>query len=134
MVGFVTWTTGSEFVWWLSGPIGYGLVGLAWWQWIPDSQAGSVGAKSMRRSSRLLAVASAITALGYLAHFYGDLRFLYSFPDNNFYLPHFRLHVAGSAATGVGFLIAALGLWIASNAGRQPNPVPSDPDLARVSR
>jgi hypothetical protein len=88
----------------------------------------------MRRSSQILAMASAITALTYLALVYGNLRFRNGLPHHGagFYVPHWNLHLVGYAATGVGFLIAGLGFWIGSTASQHADPAPLDSGLARV--
>jgi hypothetical protein len=127
IVGFANFTSGSWIVDQLAPPIGYGLVGLAWWQWTPASQAGSVGSKAMRRSSRTLALASVVTSLAYFSILYGNLRFRYAQHDPNFYLPHFNLRNDGYGAAGLGFVLAAVGFWIAPKAAQVANsPVDSD--------
>jgi hypothetical protein len=113
IVGFSV-TNRTDLVINLAPPIGYGLVGVAWWQWLPATQAVGTAVKSIRRSSRILALASVITGLGYLAIFYQDLRLTYSLPGAD-HFPNFRLQLAVSAASAVGFFLAASGLWVASN-------------------
>jgi hypothetical protein len=105
---------------------------LAWWQWTSTVKAGAGVAKAMRRSSKTLALASAITALCYLAYLYGDLRFRYALPNNgaNFDIPHWNLRLAGYGSAGVGFLIAAVGFWIGSTATHQPDSLTPEPELA----
>jgi hypothetical protein len=134
LIGFATITSGSMIVIQLAPPIGYGLVGLAWWQWKSAVQAGSAAAIAMRRSSRILSLASVITSFTYLALLHGDLRFRSELPNHGagFYEPHWNLHLAGYAAAGGGFLIAAVGLWIGSTVSAQPNPTPSESELVDV--
>jgi hypothetical protein len=94
-------------------PIGYFLVGLAWWQlWTPDTHSADAAAtRRMRRFCRTLAAASAVTAVGWFAYLYGNLRFLASVPGTS-YFSHFGVQLAGAAAEASGFLIAAAGFWI----------------------
>ena len=89
----------------------------------------------MRRSSRTLALASAVTSLAYFSQLYGNLRFRYALPNHgsNLYIHHWNLHLAGYAASGVGFLMAGAGFWIGSTATRRPDPVPSDSDLVGLA-
>ena len=118
---FVNFSSGTRIVVELAPPIGYGLVGLAWWFWTPAAAMGPIGAMAMRRSSRVLAVASGVMALGYLAQFYGNIRFYY-YTGHQYGLPHLRLELASLAALGVGFLLAAAGFWIASNLTQSTAP------------
>lgn len=93
-------TSGSWLVQQFAPVIGYGLVGVAWWQWRPLAQAGSVGSKAIIRCSKTLALASAAFAATYLSFLYGNLRFRYADPGPNFFIPHFNLHNDGYAAAG----------------------------------
>jgi hypothetical protein len=134
MVGFVTFTAGAAFAEFLGAPIGYLLVGVAWWQWTPGVQSGEIAARSMRRTSLTLVLASLVTSLSYLGRLYGSLRFRYSLPSNtNFYLPHFRLQLAADAATGVGFIFSAVGFWIAARILKQAGFGPEHPELATAN-
>jgi len=122
-------TAGSLLVIQLSLPIGYALVGVAWWQWTPISGESQRFTRAMRHSSRTLALASAVIALGYLAQLYGDLRFRYELPDHgrhNFDIPHWNLSLVGYGAAGLGLLLAAMGFWFGSNVGHRPDPLPMD--------
>jgi hypothetical protein len=132
VVGAAHFTSGSWIVDQIAPSIGYGLVGLAWWQWTPASQAGSVGSITMRRSSRTLALASAVTSLAYFSFLYGNLRFRYAQHNPNFYLPHFNLYNAGYGAAGLGFVLAAVGFWIAP-AAAQVVDAPAESDLVTTT-
>jgi hypothetical protein len=126
-VGDAHFTSGSWIIDQFAPSIGYGLVGLAWWQWTQAFQVGSVGSIAMRRSSRTLALASAVTSLAYFSLLYGNLRFRYAQHNPNFYLAHFNLHNDGYAAAGLGFVLAAVGFWIAPTAAQVvDSPVESD--------
>ncbi len=57
---------GAWLIYLFAPPIGYGLVGLAWWQPAPATDAGVGAVKSMRLASRTLAAAALITSLTYL--------------------------------------------------------------------
>jgi hypothetical protein len=135
VAGTITWmvggsvTSGSWLIQQLAAPIGYGLVGWAWWQWMQGSSAGSMETRAVRRSSRTLALASAVTSLAYFASLYGNLRFRYA-THYPLYPPHFNLHNEGYGAAGVGFLLAAVAFWIAPAATRSAEPGrDSDSDL-----
>ena len=132
MVGNANLTSGSWIIDHFAPSIGYGLVGLAWWQSTPAFQSGSVGSMAMRRSSRTLALASVVTSLAYFSFVYGNLRFRYAQHNPHFYLPHFNLHNAGYAAAGIGFVLAAVALWIAPAAG-QATDAPVESDLASAA-
>jgi hypothetical protein len=128
LVGLVTGTTvevltfygvqfSSELFIYLAMPLGYCVVGLAWWQLLaPGPPVDPAVAKRLRRFSRTLAVAATVTAIGYLAGVYGNLRFRYSWPNDQggFYIRHFRTMVACPAVIAIGLLLAAAGFWIAS--------------------
>jgi hypothetical protein len=132
---FVGFTFDSRLIISLALPIGYCLVGLAWWQlWTPDPIADPAVAKRLGRFSRSLAAASTVTAIGFLAQVYGDLRFRYSWPKNlgGFYLPHFRLEVACPAVIAVGLLLAASGFWLARHIADPANLTRDDPDAVGV--
>ena len=115
-------TDGSGLTQFIAPSLAYCLVGVGWWQWIPASDATDATRTAMRRASRVLAAASGTVALGYLAAFYGSLRWRYVVGNSNFYLPHFRLEVASQLSSGVGFCLAAVGFWIASNAFKKKLP------------
>jgi hypothetical protein len=109
-------TSASWLVQQLAEPIGYGLVGWAWWQWIRVPRTDPAGATAVRRSSRTLALASAVTSLAFFAFLYGNLRFRYAFPQHSsFFIPHWNLHNDGYAASGIGFVLASVGFWIAAS-------------------
>jgi hypothetical protein len=126
---------GSQLIIQLAMPLGYCVVGLAWWQLLaPSPAANPAGAKRLRRFSRTLAVAATVTAAGYLAQVYGDLRFRYSWPidQGGFYLRHFRTMVACPAVIAIGLLLAAAGFWIASSITEQFGMTPDDSDVVPV--
>jgi hypothetical protein len=126
-VGYAHFTGGSWIVDQFAPSIGYALVGLAWWQLTPISQAGSVGSLAIRRFSRTLALASVVTSVAYFSLLYGNLRFRYAQHDPSFYLPHFNLHNDGYAAAGIGFVLAAVAFWIAPTATQVvDSPLESD--------
>ncbi len=125
--GYANFTSGSWIVDQVAPSIGYGLVGLAWWQWTPASRTGAVGALAMRRGSRTLALASAVTSLAYFSLLYGNLRFQYAHHIDTVYLRHFNLHNEGYGAAGIGFILAAVAFWIAPTSAQVvDNPVESD--------
>jgi nitrate/nitrite transporter NarK len=118
---------GAWLIYLFAPPIGYGLVGVAWWQLAPVADAGAGTKKSMRLASRTLAAATLITSLTYFALFESFVHFLYSLPryENNLYWRHERLELAAYAALGVGFVLAAVGFWMASNVTTErPDPAP----------
>ena len=55
-----------------------------------------------------------MTAIGWFAYLYGNLRFLSSVPGTS-YFSHFGVQLAGAAAQAGGFLVAAAGFWIAGS-------------------
>jgi hypothetical protein len=118
---------GAWLIYLFAPPIGYGLVGVAWWQVAPAADGGAGAMKPMRLASRTLAAAALVTSLTYFALFESFLHFLYSLPsyENNVSWHHERLELAAYAALGVGFVLAAVGFWIASKVtSKRPNPAP----------
>lgn len=128
MVVIPRFTAGSWIIDQLAPPIGYALVGLAWWQWIPAAHTGHVASNAMRRSSRTLALAAGAIALGNFSQLYGNLRFRNALHDPGFRIPHWNLQNASLGTAGLGFLLAAVGFWIASTAAKASDP-PKDADL-----
>ncbi len=98
-----------------SDPIGYGLIGWAWWQWITSPHAIDASVSSVRRLSRYLAWASIAFASGYVAYLVRWIQVRAAAPPGTSY-PHFRLVAGGTSATILGFCLAALGFWLGSNA------------------
>jgi len=133
IVGFGFAASVAFFADQLGAPVGYLLVGLAWWQWTESVQAGGAAVPAFVCGTRVLAFAALSTSITFLANLYGNLRFLYLGPGKNLRLPHFRLQLACYAAEGVGFLIAAVGFWIAARKVRLANVAPAQPEVATAS-
>jgi hypothetical protein len=131
VVAYVGLSSGSRLVEFFAPVVAYGLVGLAWWLWTPAARTGPTGATAMRRSSRVLAVAAAVTAIGFLANFYLNYQFIHNVPGG--YVPRrFELELASQASEALGMLLAAAGFWIASYSTAPTDqlvPAP-DPSLA----
>jgi hypothetical protein len=128
----VTLTMGTAFAEFLGAPIGYLLVGVAWWQWTPGALAGDIAAKSMRRASLTLMLAAVATSITYFGELYGYLRFRYSYPNVS-YQAHFRLQLAAEAASAVGFVLAAVGFWVAARNLSKARLDPGQPEMAMAN-
>ena len=89
--------------------VGWGLAGLAWWQW-----SAAITTGSLRRPSRTMALASLAFAIGIAAITERDIRFHVA--HHLTFQSHYRLAVAAGASYVVGFGLAAVGFWLASNA------------------
>ncbi len=107
----------------LAPPIGYGLVGWAWWQWMSDDSAS---VRTASRASRILAVASLAFAATYAALLFNLVDVRLSLPSNAGFPD--LLSIASDASIEVGFLLAGIGFWIASRAYTEVVPVRQKPD------
>ena len=126
-VGIVLWTAaylsvvlptydGAVIVvYWLTTTAGYGLAGYACWRWIVGSSKAEGGGATIRGPVRWMAAASVVTAAGVAALTYNlyQLHPSFSFGALDF---HYGLRLAGDVAGTLGFLLAGIGFWIASNA------------------
>lgn len=120
-----TFDTGTVLVYWLTTTAGYGLAGFACWRWIVGNWNAKSGS-AIRGPSRWMAGASFLTAAGVAAltyQVYQDHQPLAL--DSLDY--HYGLHLFGDVAGTLGFLLAAAGFWIASNAR------PGEPERVRAS-
>ncbi len=133
LVGFVRPADGSRAMEFLAPTVGYALVGVAWWWWTPAATTGPIGARAMRRSSRALAAAAAVTSLGYLASAYSDLRILTGPNQGMYSVNSFRLVTACYLSEGVGFLLAAVAFWIAPRLSEREVQPLDDPDAAVIA-
>jgi len=100
-------------VYWVATTAGYGLAGFACWRWIGFEPATPEQAARVRGPSRWMAAASLVTAAGVAALTY-DLHRVHS--QLGLGSAHYKLRHAGDLAGTVGFFLAAIGFWIASNA------------------
>ena len=127
-VGVLAWTvtyliavlptpdTGTTLVYWLSTTAGYGLAGFACWRWIVGNQKAN-GGSPIRSPSRWMAAASLVTAAGVAALTYQTYQNRPAFALTNIDL-HYGLRLGAAVAGTLGFLLAAVGFWVASNARR----------------
>jgi len=97
------------------------------------SHTDAAGPTAVRRSSRTLALASAVTSLTFFSLPYGDLRFRDALPKHaSIYIPHWNLHNVGYGTTRVGFVLAAVGFWIAP-ASTQVSNANANSDFAEAT-
>ena len=132
-VGVVFWTiallipaqvANEAWVYEIATTVGYGLAGLACWRWIVGNWKANGDWLLVQSPSRWMAAASFATAAGVAA-----LTYLTHRVHGGHY---YRLHLVGSAAGTLGFLLAAAGFWVASNArpaqqldaGQHLSPIP----------
>jgi hypothetical protein len=117
LVGVVFWTVASlipapyaneTWVYEIATTAGYVLAGFATWRWIVGNWNAGADGSLVRGPARWMAAASVVTAAGVAALTY----FTHRLHGGTWY----HLHLAGDAAGTLGFLLAAAGLWIASNA------------------
>lgn len=132
-VGVVFWTiallipapvANEAWVYEIATTVGYGLAGLACWRWIVGNWKANGDWSLVQSPSRWMAAASLATAAGVAA-----LTYLTHRVHGGHY---YHLHLAGSAAGTLGFLLAAAGFWIASNA-RPAQQVEAGQHLSPIS-
>jgi len=101
--------------------VGYGLAGLAWWQWSAAIVTDGLPTRSLRRPSRTMAAGSIVLTVAFAAITENNIRFHVA--NHIAYQQHYRLSVAGDLSFVVGFCLAAVGFWLASNTEvRLPDP------------
>jgi hypothetical protein len=110
-----TFDMAATIVYWLTTSAGYGLAGYACWRWIVGSWKTEDGAATIRRPVRWMAAASVVTAAGVATLTYDLYQNHPSFSLGVLDF-HYGLRLAGDVAGTVGFLLAAVGFWIASTA------------------
>jgi hypothetical protein len=119
--------TGTTLVSWLTTTAGYGLAGFACWRWIVANWKVKEGSP-IRGPSRWMAAASFVTASGVAALTYQTYQNRPAFVLDTLDL-HYGLRLGGDIAGTLGFLLAAAGFWIASNA----RPVQPEPELVQAT-
>lgn len=123
-----TFDTDTVLVYWLTTTAGYGLAGFACWRWIVGNWDAQESASAIRGPSRWMAGAALLTAAGVAAVTYQVYQNHPPLaPDNLDF--HYGLRLFGDAAGTLGFLLAAAGFWIASNA----RPGGPETELVRAS-
>ena len=121
-----TFDTGTVLVYWLTTTAGYALAGLACWRWIVGNWNAKRSGSAIRGPSRWMASASLVTAAGVAAltyQVYQDHQPL-ALDSLDF---HYGLRLFGDIAGTLGFLLAAAGFWIGSNARS------GEPEMVRAS-
>jgi hypothetical protein len=105
----------ATLVYWLTTSAGYGLAGYACWRWIVGNWKTEDGGATIRGPVRWMAAASVVTAAGLATLTYNlyQNRPSLSLGTLDF---HYGLRLAGDIAGTVGFLLAAVGFWMASTA------------------
>lgn len=123
-----TFDVAATTVYWLTTTAGYGMAGYACWRWIVGSRNAEGGRATIRGPVRWMAAASLVTAAGVAT-------LTYTLYQNHPSLSlgtldfHYGLRLAGDTAGTVGFLLAAVGFWIASNA----RPIEPEAEHVRAS-
>jgi hypothetical protein len=110
----------------VSFPVVYGLLGLAWWRLVSDD---AVPPRTARYCSRLIALAALAFAASWAESIYSSIHVRLSW-SGAFYFPHWRLMLASEVSSATGLLVAALGLWLASNARPMATDAPEGPLVA----
>jgi hypothetical protein len=104
----------ATLVYWLTTSAGYGLAGYACWRWIVGSWKTGLDEPTVRGPVRWMAAAAVVTAAGVATITYNLYQNHPSFSLGTIDF-HYGLRLAGDIAGTVGFLLAAIGFWIASN-------------------
>jgi hypothetical protein len=127
LAGIVVWTAAyliavaptpdmaATIVYWLTTSAGYGLAGYACWRWIVGSWKAEDGGATIRVPARWMAAAAIVTAAGVATLTYNLYQNHPSFSLGALDF-HYGLRLAGDIAGTAGFLLAAVGFWIASTA------------------
>ena len=123
-----TFDTTATLVYWLTTTAGYGLAGFACWRWIVGNWKTEDRGATIRGPVRWMAAASVVTAAGVATITYELYQNHPSFSLGTLDF-HYGLRLAGDVAGTLGFLVAAVGFWIASNA----RPTEPGADLAQTS-
>jgi hypothetical protein len=110
-----TFETTATLVYWLTTTAGYGMAGFACWRWIVGNWKAEDGGTAIRGPVRWMAAASVVTAAGVATITYELYQNHPSFSLGTLDF-HYGLRLAGDVAGTLGFLLAAVGFWIASNA------------------
>ena len=105
----------ATLVYWLTTSAGYGLAGYACWRWIVGSWKSEDGGATTRGPVRWMAAASVATAAGLATLTYNLYQNHPTFSLGTLDF-HYGLRLGGDVAGTVGFLLAAVGFWIASTA------------------
>jgi hypothetical protein len=117
--------TGSTWVYLIATTVGYGLAGFACWRWTTVNWQAPTPGVVVRTPSRWMAAASVVTAAAVAALTYQLYQQHPALVGHNVDL-HYGLRLAGDVAGTLGFLLAAAGFWIASNAR------PAEPNTERA--
>jgi hypothetical protein len=104
--------TQAESVYLLAIPVGLGFVGWAAWQWSSIMHMDSAIRPPVRRSLRAVALGAAVLAVGYGAITIHWIRIAVH-PNSTIYRGQVLIGSLGLCV--VGFCLAAVGFWIASN-------------------
>jgi hypothetical protein len=110
-----TFDTTATLVYWLTVTAGYGLAGFACWRWIVGNWKAEDRGATIRGPVRWMAAASVVTAAGVATITYELYQNQPSFSLGTLDF-HYWLRLAGDVAGTLGFLLAAVGFWVASNA------------------
>ncbi|HEY5384097.1 MAG TPA: hypothetical protein VIJ56_02605 [Acidimicrobiales bacterium] len=110
-----TFDAAATTVYWLTTTAGYGMAGYACWRWIAGSWKTEDGGATIRGPVRWMAAASVVTAAGVATLTYTLYQHHPSLSLGTLDF-HYGLRLAGDIAGTVGFLLAAVGFWIASTA------------------
>jgi hypothetical protein len=115
-----TGDSATTLVFWLTTTAGYGLAGFACWRWITANGEGQAARSLIRGPTRWMAAAALITGAGVAALTFQIYQDRPPVALVNADL-HYGLRLAGFAVGTLGFVLAAAGFWIASNAAA-PEP------------
>ena len=110
-----TYDAAVTVVYWLTTTAGYGMAGYACWRWIVGNSKADGGGAFIRGPVRWMAAASVVTAAGVATLTYELYQFHPSFSLGTIGF-HYGLRLAGDVTGTLGFLVAGIGFWIASNA------------------
>jgi hypothetical protein len=105
----------ATLIYWITTSAGYGLAGYACWRWVVGSWKTEGGGATIRGPVRWMAAASVLTAAGLATLTYNLYQNHPTFSVDTLDF-HYGLRLGGDIAGTMGFLLAAVGFWIASTA------------------
>ncbi len=104
-------------------PVGVGLAGFASWRWMVASRTEPTATtKTIKVPTRIMAISCVVFAAGQavFAHIVAQEHSSPGLADASF---HYSTKMAGVISSGIGFLLAATGFWLASlDAWTAPTP------------
>jgi hypothetical protein len=134
IVAFRTYHQKGYLVTDIAMTVAYGLVGVGCWRSVRACRDGDTSARMMRSVTRWVGAASGAMAVAFAGQTYDYNKVHSSIIANGGSEPRYALQIFGGLALVVGFLLAGVGFWFASNRfdlATEPTQIPV-PDSSTV--